>query len=298
MNDFEYQAPTSIEEAVQLLAGKNGSAKVLAGGTDLIVQLREGLRHAELVVDVKHIPEMTDFQLHDQGATIGAACPCYKLYDDADFSREYAGVAEAAHIIGGWQIQGRASLGGNICNASPAGDTLPILIAYGAVLKIQGPDGVRELPIENFFAGPGRTVLQPGELLVSISLPKQPPHSGGHYQRFIPRNEMDIAVVGAGSWVELNAAGGSIVRARVALGAVAPTPILAAEASDWLAGKPATEETFAQAGELARKQVKPISDMRGPAEYRTHLVGVLVKRTLAGAVARARGLQVGNGKKI
>lgn len=298
MNDFDYQAPTSLAEAVDLLAKANGSAKVLAGGTDLIVQLREGLRRADLVVDVKRIPELTQVSITDSGTSIGAAVPCYKLYDDPEFVKQYAGVADAAHIIGGWQIQSRASLGGNICNASPAADSIPILIAYNAVLKLQSPSSSRELPLEQFFKGPGQNVLEPGEMVVSIQLPAQRPMSGGHYQRFIPRNEMDIAVVGAGSWVQLNEAGDTVEAARIGLGAVAPTPLYAREASDWLAGKPANEETFAEAGEIARKQVRPISDMRGPAEYRVHLVGVLVKRTLAGAAARARGLQVGNGKKI
>lgn len=298
MNDFDYQAPASVAEAVELLAKANGSAKVLAGGTDLIVQLREGLRRADLVVDVKRIPELVEARLSDAGASIGAATPCYKLYDDPEFVKDYAGVADAARIIGSWQIQSRASLGGNICNASPAADTIPILIAYEAVLKIQGPSGSRELPIEQFFKGPGQNALEPGEMLVSIELPKQSAKSGGHYQRFIPRNEMDIAVVGVGSWVQLNDAGDAIEKARIGLGAVAPTPLFAQEASDWLAGKPANDETFAQAGELARKIASPISDMRGPAEYRVHLVGVLVQRTLAGAAARARGLQLGNGKKV
>jgi carbon-monoxide dehydrogenase medium subunit len=179
-------------------------------------------------------------------------------------------------------------VGGNLCNASPAGDTIPPLIALGATCIIAGPGGQREVRAEDFCTGPGKNVLQPGELLVTLVFPPPAAKSNSAYERFIPRNEMDIAVVGAGSWVKLSPGGETIEQARIGLCAVAPTPKFAAEASQWLAGKPATQESFAQAGELAKKVASPITDMRGPAEYRTHLVGVLVKRTLAKAVDRAR----------
>lgn len=291
MNDFDYQAPKSVDDAVGLLAAAAGRAKLLAGGTDILVQLREGLRQADLVIDVKRIPGLTRLELvPGKGLVVGAAVPCYKIHGDPKIAAAYTGLADATHIIGAWQIQSRASLGGNLCNASPAADSIPAMIAYGANCHVAGPKGARRtVPVEDFCTGPGKNCLETGEILLAIEFPIQKTHSGAHYQRFIPRNEMDIAVVGVGSWVQLDPSGKTIAAARVGLGAVAPTPLYAEEASQWLVGKPATAETFGEAGVIARKIASPISDMRGPAEYRTHLVGVLVKRTLAGAVARARG---------
>jgi carbon-monoxide dehydrogenase medium subunit len=190
--------------------------------------------------------------------------------------------------VGGWQIQSRASVGGNLCNSSPAGDTIAPLIAFEARCVLVGPDGTREVPVAEFCTAPGRNVIRRGEILTTIVLPPRTGRSGSAYERFIPRNEMDIAVAGAAAWLRLDAAGETIEEARVALAAVAPTPRLAAEASQWLAGKPASDETFARAGELARKVASPISDMRGTAEFRLHLVGVLTRRTLTRALERAR----------
>ena len=290
MKDFTYAAPNSVAEASKLLAAANGSAKVLAGGTDIIVQLREGLRDADLVVDVKKIPELMELSFSPQhGLRLGAALPCYKIYENRDLVRHYPALADAARIVGGWQIQSRASVGGNLCNASPAADTTPALIAHHAYCEIAGPAGKRTLAVENFCTAPGKNVLQRGEILVTLVFPPTMPHSGSCYERFIPRNEMDIAVVGAAARVQITAGGDKIEFARVALGAVAPTPKFAQEASEWLAGKPLAEATYAQAGELAKKVATPISDMRGTAEYRLHLVGVLVRRTLAAAVQRAQG---------
>lgn len=289
MQDFQYLAPNSLAEASKALAERDGKAKMLAGGTDLIVQLREGLRSAELVIDAKRIPELCALQvLPDKGLTIGAAVSCTQIVENPLVCQTYPALADTARLIGSWQIQNRASIGGNLCNASPAADSIPALIAYRAVCRLFGPAGWRELPVEQFCTGPGKNALQRGELLVTIQLPPPSPRSGAFYQRFIPRNEMDIAVVGVGSWVQLDGAGTAIAAARIGLGAVAPTPLLAAEAGNWLAGKPATAESFARAGELARSVARPISDMRAPAEYRTHLVGVLTQRTLAAAVERAR----------
>lgn len=289
MRDFDYAAPTTLDEATALLSGASGPARVLAGGTDLLVQLREHLRDADLVVDVKKIPQLNEllFSTAD-GLRLGASVPCYKVYEHGEIGAAYPALADAARIVGGWQIQGRASVGGNLCNASPAGDTIPPLLVLNARCLIVGPDGRRELRAEAFCTGPGRNVLQKGEILTTIVLPAPASHSGSAYERFIPRNEMDIAVVGAAAWVALDEAGETIEQARVSLGAVAPRPILAAEANEWLAGRPADDETLARAGELARRAASPISDMRGTAEFRTHLVGVLVKRTLARAVERAR----------
>lgn len=262
---------------------------MLAGGTDLIVQLREWLRDADLVVDLKKIPELMELSYSPaEGLRLGASVPCYRIYEHPAIAAAYPALIDAARIVGGWQIQSRASVGGNLCNASPAADTIPALIALGARCVIAGPNGLREVPAASFCTGPGRNVLQKGEILTTIDVPPTMALSGSAYERFIPRNEMDIAVAGVGAWVKLSGDGTTIEEARIGLGAVAPTPLFAAEASRWLAGKPATEESFECAGELARKIASPIDDMRGTVEFRVHLVGVLTRRTLAKAVERAR----------
>ena len=289
MKDFAYAAPTSLAEATRLLQEANGTARVLAGGTDIIVQLREGMRDADLVVDVKKLRELQEVSFSaTHGLRLGASVPCSRVYDDAKIAAAYPALVDAAKIVGGWQIQSRASIGGNLCNSSPAADTIPALIAHHAYCEIAGPGGKHNVPVEQFCTGPGKNVLQRGELLVAIVFPPALSHCSSAYERFIPRNEMDIAVVGCGSRVQLSAGADTIEFARIGLGAVAPTPKYAQEASEWLAGKPLNESTYAQAGELAKKVATPISDMRGTAEYRTHLVGVLVKRTLAKAVERAK----------
>jgi carbon-monoxide dehydrogenase medium subunit len=289
MRDFEYAAPTSLSEAMGLLARTNATARILAGGTDLLVQMREHLRDANLIIDVKRIPELMELAYEPrQGLQLGASVPCYRVVDHPRIAAAYPALVDAARIVGGWQIQSRASVGGNLCNASPAGDTIAPLIALQARCVLLGPNEMREVPAEEFCTAPGKNVLRHGELLTTIVLPPPAGKSGSAYERFIPRNEMDIAVVGTASWVRLNPAGDTIEEARVALAAVAPTPRLAAAASRWLAGKPASRETFERAGELAREAASPISDMRGTAEFRLHLVSVLTRRTLAKAVERAR----------
>jgi carbon-monoxide dehydrogenase medium subunit len=289
VNDFEYAAATTVDEAVSLLAARGDRARLLAGGTDIIVQLRENMRHADLVVDVKKIAELMEYRFDPaRGLRLGAAVPCYRLYGDDALCQAYPALIDASRIIGGWQIQSRASIGGNLCNSSPAADSIPALIALDAQCEIAGPGGRRRLPVAQFCSGPGRNVLARGEMLVALELPAPEPRAASAYERFIPRNEMDIAVVGVGSWLRLNAAGDTIEAARIALGAVAPTPLCAQAASDRLAGQPNTAATYKQAGELAKQIARPISDKRGPAEYREHLVGVLVARTLANAASRAR----------
>ena len=289
MINFDYDAPTQLEDAVRQLAEAGERASVLAGGTDIIVQLREGLRSADLVVDVKKIPELMQLEYSgEQGLHLGASVPCWRIYDDETIAEAYPALADAARIIGGWQIQSRASIGGNLCNSSPAADSIPPLIAHSAVCHIAGPGGRRTVPVQQFCTAPGRNVLEPGELLVALKLPSLGLGSGSAYERFIPRNEMDIAVAGAASWVQLDESRQQIKQARIALSAVAATPVFAEEASNWLAGQAASEDVFAKAGDLARQVASPISDMRGTAEYRTHLVGVLTKRTLTDACERAR----------
>lgn len=288
MKDFEYAAATTLDEAVSLLAAAGNRAKVLAGGTDILVQLRENLREADLVVDIKKIPDLMQMRFDPaRGLRLGASVPCYRIYEDKAVAAAYPALADSARIIGGWQIQSRASIGGNLCNASPAADSIPSLIALEAQCHVIGPQGSRVIPVAEFCTAPGKNALKQGEILVDLELPPPPGRGSSRYERFIPRNEMDIAVVGVGVSVQLSGDGKTIEQGRIALAAVAPTPVFAREASEFLSGKPASPETFAQAGVEARKAARPISDMRGPAEYRVHLVGVLVKRVLAEAVKRA-----------
>lgn len=288
MRDFEYAAANSVDEAVSLLSAQGEGASLLAGGTDILAQLHDGVRDASLIVDLKKIPELMEMHFsRGEGLRLGAAVPCYRIYGDPLIAAAYPGLIDAARIIGGWQIQSRASVGGNLCNGSPAADTIPPLIAYNVVCDIAGPDGRRSVPVAEFCLAPGKTVLNRGEILTTLRFSPPEEHASAAYLRFIPRNEMDIAAAGAGSWVKLNDEADTIVEARIALAAVAPRPVLAMEAMEWIAGKPANETTYAEAGERAKSAASPISDMRGTAEYRTHLVGVLTKRTLAIAVERA-----------
>jgi CO/xanthine dehydrogenase FAD-binding subunit len=287
---IEYTAPKTIDEAVQAMASKGSRARALAGGTDILVQLRGGRRSADLIVDMKNIPELNQLSYNSQkGLVLGAATPCYRIYQDQAVASTYPGLIDSAALIGSIQIQGRASIGGNLCNSAPSADAIPSLIALGGVATIVGPNGAREVPVSDFCTGPGQNVLQPGEILVSIHLPPPQAHSGASYLRFIPRNEMDIAVAGVGSWVALDESGQNFVSARIALASVAPTPVFAREAGESLAGKPVSDEAIEEAAEKAMAAAKPISDMRGTIRQRVHLVGVLTRRTLNNAVKRARG---------
>ena len=287
MQDFSYVAAQTLSEAVALLDENGEKARILAGGTDLIVNVREGRRDVGLVVDVKSVPEVNALDYDaDTGLTLGAAVECYKIYAVDAVCRAYPGLVDAAKIIGGTAIQGRASVGGNLCNASPAADCIPPLIVLGATCVIAGPNGERELPVEQFCTGPGQTALENGEMLVSLKIPAPASNSSSFYLRFIPRNEMDIAVVGAGASVTLDAAKRTIVSARIALAAVAPTPLFAEEASALLAGREVSDAAIDEAAQAAQAIARPISDMRGTAEQRTHLVGVLTRRALNGAIQR------------
>ncbi|PYT28209.1 MAG: carbon monoxide dehydrogenase [Acidobacteria bacterium] len=269
MKWFDYATPPSVGEAVGLLTAHPG-ARLLAGGTDLLVQLRAGRKETDLVVDLKHIPELNALEYDPvRGLTIGAAVPCHRIYRDPTVARAYPALVEMASLIGGTQIQGRASLGGNLCNAAPSADSVPLLIALGATCRISGPRGAREIVVEDFCTAPGRNGLQPGELLVALHLPPPAPHSGARYLRFIPRND-------------------KFRSARIALASVAPTPLFVREAGDALAGQPVNDTSIARAAEIARASAKPITDMRGTADYRRHLCGVLTRRALEAAVQRAR----------
>ncbi len=288
MRDFDYAAPTTVAEAIQLLQSHNGSARPLAGGTDLIDQVRVGRLSPDLIVDIKKIPELSSFEFSSSGLRIGAAVPCHKLYHDPQITAAYTALTDSAAIIGGIQIQSRASVGGNLCNSGPAADSTPSLIALGAVAVIAGPKGQREVPVEKFCTGPGKNILERGEFLVALKLPARVPHSGSAYQRFIPRNEMDIAVVGVGVSVTLDAAGQKFVAARISLGAVAATPLFAEAAGKALVGQPVSDATLQTAAEAARAIATPIDDMRGTIEFRKHVTGILTARVIQQAVERAR----------
>ncbi len=284
-----------MKEAIDLLAGDNCGARILAGGTDLIVQLRQGHLSTDRVVDIKRLPDCNKLSYDpSEGLILGAAVPCHRIYGDETIVKTYPGLIDAAAIIGGIQIQGRATVGGNLCNSSPSADTIPILIAYRAECEIAGPTGTRKVPVEDFCTAPGKNILQKGEILLALHLPSVAKSSGAHYLRFIPRFEMDIAVVGAGAYVELDEEGRSFKKARIGLAAVAPTPLFAREAGDLLQGKEVSEASIDAAALAAQSIARPISDMRAPAEYRKHLVKVLTKRALWGAVRRARGEFVPN----
>lgn len=286
MKWFDYEAPASIPEAIAMRMRHPGS-RLLAGGTDLLVQLRSGRVGTGLVIDVKRIAELNALDYDpSKGLTLGAAVPCYRIYQDAAVCRAYPSLAEVAGLIGGIQIQGRASLGGNLANAAPSADSAPLLIALGAKCRIAGPDGERMVAAEDFCTGPGQTVLSPSELLVSIHIPPKPARSAAKYLRFIPRNEMDIAVAGAG--VEVLLENGVISSARVALAAVAPTPLFVREAGELLEGRPPAPEFIRQAAALASKAARPITDMRGDVDYRRHLCAVLTRRALNAALAKAQ----------
>ncbi len=289
MQAFEYIAANTVSEAVTLLDEKGENARILAGGTDLIVQVREGKRSLDWMIDIKSIPEVNEIDYNaDSGLTLGAAVPCYQIYAVADICDAYPGLIDATTIIGGTAIQGRAAIGGNLCNASPAADAIPPLIVLNATCVIAGPNGEQEIPVEDFCTAPGQTVLEKGEMLVSIKIPAPQKNSSSYYLRFIPRNEMDIAVVGAGASVVLDAAKERFISARIALAAVAPTPLFAEEASTLLAGKEISDSVIDEAAQAAQSISRPISDMRGTAEQRTHLVGVLTRRALNGAIQRVK----------
>lgn len=287
MKWIDYEAPTSVREAVDLMNEAGDRARPLAGGTDILVQLRGRAYDLDLMVDIKNIPELNELTFDpDNGLTIGAAVPCYRIYGNSTVRSVYPGIVDAANIIGGTQIQGRASLGGNLCNAAPSADSVPAMIAYSGVARIAGPNGNREVALEDFCTGVRQTVLERGEVLVAMHFPTPAANSGANYIRFIPRNEMDIAVAGAGVSVELD--NGNIQSARVTLASVAPVPLFVAEAGEAVAGKPATEETVRIASGIARDAAVPITDMRGTIEYRKHLCEVLTRRAMMTAIERAQ----------
>lgn len=286
---LDYVAPATVDEAVAVLKQHGQSARVLAGGTDLIVQERERRRNVGVMVDVKGIPELTQVTVGSDGSLkVGAAASCANLYRNPEVQKRFPALIDSASLIGGIQIQSRASLGGNLCNSSPAADSIPTLIALGAVCEIAGPGGRRSMPVEEFCTGPGRNVLGDGEMLVSLTFPAPAANSGAAFERFIPRNEMDIAVANAAANITLSADGSRFESARIAIGAVAPTPLFVKAAGDALAGQPVNADTIDRAAEAARAAATPITDMRGSTEQRKHLAAVLTRRVINKAIERAK----------
>jgi carbon-monoxide dehydrogenase medium subunit len=285
--DLRYEAPETLQAAVALLAGATGPAKILAGGTDVIVQMETDLIEPSLLVDIKRIPELRQITAENGGFRIGAAVPGMEIMDHAALAKAWPGVLDGVKLIGSIQVRGRASIGGNLCNASPAADSVPPLVAAGAIARVIGSKGAREVPVEQIPAGPGKTSLAKDEIIVSFLLPARPPHSGDAYQRFTPRTEMDIAVVGVGVNLTLDNAG-TCKTARVALGAVAPTVLLVKECADALIGTKVDDAALDKLAAAASAACRPIDDKRGTKEYRIKVAGVLAKRTALQALEVAR----------
>ena len=288
MTTTSYVVPRSLDEAVGLLKSSNGTARVLAGGTDLLVQMKTGAQRPGLILDVKRIPELMRVTLDDSGLLLGAAAPAAEIGENKAVQRVYPGLVESIELIGSTQIQGRASVGGNLCNSSPAADTVPALLALAAECLIVGPAGERRLPVADFVLGPGENALEAGELLVALLVAPPPARSSDAYLRFIPRSEMDIAVVGAGVVLTLDL-DGTCTAARVALGAVAPTVFLVPEAAEALVGSRLDDDALARAAAAASAACDPIDDKRGTVAYRRKVAGVLTKRATLIAAGRAAG---------
>jgi carbon-monoxide dehydrogenase medium subunit len=291
MPGLTYSAPTSVDDAVKLLAGSSGLAKVLSGGTDLLVQMRSGRMKPELIVDTKKIPGIMEIREEGGSLIVGAATPGAVVEAHAGMNKAWPGVVEALDLIGSTQVQGRCSLAGNLCNASPAADSVPALYAAGAIAVIVGSKGKREIPVEQVPTAPGRTSLTKDEFILEFKFPPRPARSGDAYLRFIPRTEMDIAVVGCGISVTLDAKG-VCTAARCSLGAVAPTVLLVKEMADALIGHTLDDATLAALDKAAQAACKPINDKRGTIEYRTKVAGVLARRVAKIAFDRASGKTV------
>ena len=287
MADLSYAAPESVEAAVALLAEAGGGGRLLAGGTDVLVLLHGEIIEPELIVDIKNIPELRSIAKEDGGWRVGAAVPGMELVDHEAFAADWPGVIEGVALIGSIQIKGRASMGGNLCNASPAADSVPPLIAAGAIANIAGPNGARTAPVEDIITGPGQTSLAVGEIVVSFSFPARPPHSGDCYLRLTPRTEMDIAIVGAAVNLTLDESG-TCTAARVALGAVAPTPLLVAAAAAALIGSKVDAAALGDLAGAASAACNPIDDKRGTIEYRVKTAGVMARRAAETALMRAQ----------
>ena len=285
---MRYERPPSLEAASALLAGEGGISRVLAGGTDVLVQMKAEIVEPDLIVDVKHLSGMRDIVPEDGGFRVGAAVSGAELNEQTEFCAMWPGVAEAMDLIGSTQVQGRATMIGNLCNGSPAADSVPALVAAGAVVRIHGTGGSRDCPVEDIPAGPGRTTLEKGDIIASVLLPARSGKAGDAYLRFIPRTEMDIAVASAGVSLELDGEG-RVSQARVAVGAVAPTVRLVGAAAEALVGSKLEDAALGAMVAAVEAACDPISDKRGTVEFRTKTAGVLAKRAARIAYARAEG---------
>jgi carbon-monoxide dehydrogenase medium subunit len=284
---MQYEAPQTLEAASELLAGAGGVVRVLAGGTDLLVQMRGEFVDPDLIVDIKNIPEMRAITVENNRCRVGAAVTGIEIMEHEGFNQAWPGVVDGVSLIGSIQIRGRATMGGNLCNASPAADSVPALVAAGALASVAGPDGRRDVPVEEIGVGPGTISLKKGEIVASFLFPERPPRSAGAYLRFIPRTEMDIAVVGAGVDLTLGE-DGVCTRAKVALGAVAERVLVVEDAAAALVGTKIDEAALAALAAAASAACRPINDKRGTREFRTDVAGVLAKRAALKAVERAR----------
>ncbi len=285
MRRFELALPESLDDCLRLLAERGPETKLLAGGTDLLPQMKNGVLMPKRVIDLSGVARVKILESDAKGLRIGAAVPARQLEQDPRVRAGYVSVAESAALVGSVQVRNLATVGGNLCNAAPSADMAPPLVALEAQAVIAGPHGERRVALSDFFTGVRTTVLGPDELLVEIVAPAPGPHSGGSYIRHTPRRELDIAVVGVASQVTL--ANGVCAKARIALAAVAPTPVRATTAEAALEGRPLTPELIERAAELAAQGAKPISDQRGSEDFRRHLVRILTRRTLTAALARA-----------
>jgi carbon-monoxide dehydrogenase medium subunit len=287
MSDLRYEAPESLSAATALLAGAKGTTRILAGGTDVIVQMETDLIEPELIVDIKKIPELTAIKAESGGFRVGAAASGMQIVDHAAFAKAWPGVIDGVKLIGSVQVKGRASMGGNLCNASPGADSVPPLMTAGAICRVVGSKGTREVPVEQIPTGPGKTSLAKDELVASFFFPARPRHSGDAYLRFTPRTEMDIAVTGVAVNLTLDDAG-KCTAARVAIGAVAPTALLVKGAGDALVGTKLDDAALEKMVAAVRAACRPIDDKRGTKEFRIEVTGVLAKRTAKMALERAR----------
>lgn len=285
---MRYIRPLSIEDAVGQLAGSTGAATILAGGSDLLVRMKGGFIEPELIIDIKAIDGLSDIRETADGFSIGAAVPCAVLGENAALKKAWPGVVEAAKLIGSKQVQGRCTIVGNLCNASPAADSVPAMVAAGARAVVAGPAGRRTIAVESVPTGPGKTSLAKGEIIEAILLDKRPSRSSDAYLRFIPRTEMDIAVVSAGANLTLDEHG-VVKSARVALGAVAPTVLLVEEAAEVLVGSKLDEATLERLATICSGECRPIDDKRGTVEFRRKVAGVLARRVVTIAYKRAGG---------
>ena len=284
---MRYEAPSTTREAATLLANEAGAAYVLAGGTDLLVRMKLGHIEPELVVDIKRIPAMKSIDHSARGTRIGAAVSGAELGEHKAVAKAWPGVVEATNLIGSDQVQSRCTMVGNLCNASPAADSVPAMIAAGAKVVVVSGSGRRTVPVEKIVTGPGRTSLAKGEVIEAVILPARPARSGDAYLRFTPRTEMDIAVVSVG--VNLTLERGRVKAARVVLGAVAPTAVLVPAAAKAIIGTSLDDEALSRLAEACSAACNPIDDKRGTIEYRTKVAGVLARRAAKIAFQRAGG---------